>query len=210
MSSFLQPFGRSPPGSPACGILQVRILEQVVHALLQGIFPTQESNPSLLRSPAFLQVSSLPVGFLHSSVGKESTCNEGDRGSIPGSGRSPGEGIGYLLQYSWASLVAQLVKNVPAMWETWVWSQGWEDSPGEGKGYPLQYSGLENSMDCMVHGITKSWTQLSDLQFRFHFHFLCHYCHLGSPRHWLALISKASHFLSLNLSFFFFFSIYFH
>ena len=60
---------------------------------------------------------------------------------------SPGEGIGYLLQYSWASLVAQLVKNPPAMQETWVQFLGWEDSPGEGKGYPLQYSGLENSMD---------------------------------------------------------------
>ena len=55
-----------------------------------------------------------------SSVGKESACNAGDPGSIPGSGRSAGEGIGYPLQYSWASLVAQLVKNPPAMWETWV------------------------------------------------------------------------------------------
>ena len=50
-----------------------------------------------------------------------------DPGSIPGSGRSPGEGIGYPRQYSWASLVAQLVKNVPAMWETQVWSLGWEE-----------------------------------------------------------------------------------
>ena len=55
-----------------------------------------------------------------SSVGKESTCNAGDPGSIPGSGRSTGEEIGYPLQYSWASLVAQLVKNQPAMRETWV------------------------------------------------------------------------------------------
>ena len=46
---------------------------------------------------------------------------------IPGSERSPGEGRGYPLQYSWASLVAQLVKNPPAMWETWVRSLGWED-----------------------------------------------------------------------------------
>ena len=56
-----------------------------------------------------------------SSAGEESTCNAGDPGSIPGSGRSPGEGIGYPLQYSSASLVAQMVKNLPAMWETWVW-----------------------------------------------------------------------------------------
>ena len=50
----------------------------------------------------------------------ESACHAGDPGSIPGLGSSPGEGIGYPLQYSWASLVAQLVKNLPAMWETWV------------------------------------------------------------------------------------------
>ena len=59
-------------------------------------------------------------GFPDSSVGKESACTAGDPGSIPGSGRSTGEGIGYPLQYSWASLVAQLVKNPPTMRETWV------------------------------------------------------------------------------------------
>ena len=57
---------------------------------------------------------------LNSSVGKESACNGGDLGSIAGLGRSAGEGIGYLLQDCWASLVAQLVKTLPAMWETWV------------------------------------------------------------------------------------------
>ena len=57
---------------------------------------------------------------LASSAGKESTCSAGDPGSIPGWGRSPGEGIGYPLQYSWASLVAQLVKSQPAMQETWI------------------------------------------------------------------------------------------
>ena len=62
-----------------------------------------------------------------SSVGKESTCNAGDPSSIPGSGRSAGEGICYPLQYSRASLVAQLVKNQPAMQETWVRSLDWED-----------------------------------------------------------------------------------
>ena len=65
-------------------------------------------------------------GFPGSSAGKESTCNVGDLGSIPGLGRSP----------------------------------------GEGNGYPLQYSGLENSMDCIVHGVTKHWTQLSDFHFQ--------------------------------------------
>ena len=70
--------------------------------------------------------------FSGSSAGKEFACNAGDLGSIPGSGRSPGEGIGYPLQYSWASLVAQPVKNQPAMQETWVWSLGWEDSLKKG------------------------------------------------------------------------------
>ena len=55
-----------------------------------------------------------------SLASKEFTCNAGDPGLIPGSGRTPGKGIGYPLQYSWASLVAQLVKNLPAMQETWV------------------------------------------------------------------------------------------
>ena len=55
-----------------------------------------------------------------SSAGKESTCNVGDPSLIPGSGRSTGEGIVYPFQYSWASLVAQIVKNPPAMQETWV------------------------------------------------------------------------------------------
>ena len=79
---------------------------------------------------------------------------------IPGSGRFAREGIGYPLQYSWASLVAQLVKSLQGG------RPGLGRSPGEGKG-PRQYSGLENSMDCIVHGVTKSWTRLSN----FHFHF---------------------------------------
>ena len=73
------------------------------------------------------------LGFPDSSVGKESTCNAGDPSSIPGSGRSAGEGIGYPLQYSWASLVAQLVKNSSAMWKTRVRSVDWEDPLEKGK-----------------------------------------------------------------------------
>ena len=65
-------------------------------------------------------------GFSGSSAGKESACKAGDPDLIPGSGRSPVEGIGYPLQYSWASLMAQLVKNLPAMWETWVQFLGYE------------------------------------------------------------------------------------
>jgi len=70
--------------------------------------------------------------FPGSSAGKESACNAGDPSSIPGLGRSPGEGIGYLLQYSWTSSVAQMVKNLPAVQETWVQSLGWEDPLEEG------------------------------------------------------------------------------
>ena len=88
-------------------------------------------------------------GFPGSSVGKESACNAGDPGSISGFGISIGEEIGYPLQYSWASLVAQLVKNLPAMGEYLGSIPGLGRSPGEGEGYPLQYSGLENSMDCI-------------------------------------------------------------
>ena len=76
---------------------------------------------------SYLKTTYTSLGFPDSSVGKESTCSAGDLGSIPGLGRSL----------------------------------------GEGKGYPLQYSGLENSMDCVGHGITKSQTQLSDFQFSF-------------------------------------------
>ena len=73
-----------------------------------------------------------PVGFPNSSAGKESTCNVGDPGLIPGLGRSSEEGIDYPLQYSWASLVSQLVKNPPAMWQTWVQSLGREEAPEKG------------------------------------------------------------------------------
>ena len=114
----------------------------------------------------FVQGNRLP----DSSAGKESACNAG---LSLGSGRSSGEGIGYSLQYSWASLVAQMVKTLPAMQETWVWSLGWEN-PLQ-RGYRLQYSCLENLMDrwawrATVHGVTKSQIQLSFHTFStFHF-----------------------------------------
>ena len=80
-----------------------------------------------------IEVSFITAGFPHSLVGKESTCNAGDPSSIPGLGRSTGEGKGFPLQYSWASLVAQLVKNPPAMRGTWVRSLGREDPLEQGK-----------------------------------------------------------------------------
>ena len=95
------------------------------------------------------------MGFPDSSVGKEFTCNAGDPSSVPESGRSPVEGIGYPLQYSWASLVAQLVKNLPAMRETWVRSLGWEDPwRRERLPTPVSWPGLQ------------CWTRLSDFHFQ--------------------------------------------
>ena len=82
----------------------------------------------LLSTQGHLEDTTCKLGFPGGSAGKESACSKGDSSSIPGLGRSP----------------------------------------GEGKGYPLQYSGLQNSMDCLVHGVAKSWTWLND----FHFHFL--------------------------------------
>ena len=73
------------------------------------------------------------LGFPGGSAGKESAYNAEIPGSIPGSTKSTGEGIGYPLQYSWASLVAHLVKNLPAAWETWVRSLGWKDPLEKGK-----------------------------------------------------------------------------
>ena len=102
-----------------------------------------------------------PQGFPHSSVGKESACNAGVPGSIPGLGRSPGEGIGYPLQYSWASLVAQLVENLPATWETWVQSLGWEDPLEEGMATHSSVLAWRIPIDrrawqATVHGVTES------------------------------------------------------
>ena len=106
------------------------------HSLLQGIFPNQGLNQGLSYcrrilyqlshrgSPRILEWVAYPF-----SSGPSSTRNRnaGDPGSIPGSGKSTGGGIGYPLQYSWASPVAHLVNNLPAMWETCVRSLGWED-----------------------------------------------------------------------------------
>ena len=100
----------------------------------------------------------LLLPFPDSSVGKESTCNAGDPGLIPGLERSSGEGIGYPLHYSWASLVAQLVKKSACNAGDLGSIPGLGRSPGEGKGYPLQYSGLEDSMDCRDHGVAESGT----------------------------------------------------
>ena len=107
------------------------------------------------------------IGFTDNSVGKESICNAGDPSSISGSGRSSGEVIGYLFQVFWGFSCGSASKEsgrnagdlglIPELGR----------SPGEGKGYPRQYSGLENSMNCTVHGVAKSQTRPSDPYFHF-------------------------------------------
>ena len=84
------------------------------------------------------------MDFPGSSAGKESACNAGNPSLIPGSGRSPGEGVGYPLWYSWASLMAQMVKNLPVTRETWVQSLGWEDSLEESMATHCRNSCLKN------------------------------------------------------------------
>ena len=103
------------------------------------------------------------MDFLGSSVGKESTCNIGHPSSISGSGRSPGEGRSYPLQYSWTSLVAETVKNSPAMQETQVWSLGWEDPLEEGMVthsiiLPWRIPMDRGAWRATVHGVAESDT----------------------------------------------------
>ena len=100
-------------------------------------------------------------GFPVSSAGKESSCNAGDPDFIPGSGRSSGEGIGYPLQYSWISLVAQLVKESAHNAGDLGLIPGLGRSLGERERLLISVFGLENSMDCVVLGVAKSQTQLS-------------------------------------------------
>ena len=112
--------------------LHTSVIQYFFFFLVHTFCPKEVTQNFLLRcfscplfSPSpcnrcFYHFSSRWLGFPSSSAGKKSTHNAGDPGSIPASGRSAGEGIGYPLQYSWASLVAQLVKNLPAMRETWV------------------------------------------------------------------------------------------
>ena len=141
------PMDCSLPGSFVHEILQARILEWVAIPP-PGNLPGPEMEPMSLVPPAladrFFIISTIWViricSYLYSyswqhysSVGKESACNAGDPSSIPRLGRSVGEEIGYPLQYFGASLVAQWVKNSPAVQETWVPSLGWEDPLEQGK-----------------------------------------------------------------------------
>ena len=115
--------------------------------------------------PYIYHICTIYQGFLNSSNGKESTCNAGDPSQIPGSGRSAGEGIGQPLQYSSASLVAQLVKNLLQCGRP-----GFDPQlgkiPWRRERLPTSlYSDLEDFMDCIDDGVAKSWTRLSDFHF---------------------------------------------
>ena len=70
-------------------------------------------------------ITSVNAKCKNSFPGREFACNAGEPGLIPELGRSPGEGLGYPLQYSWTSLVAQMIKNLPVMQETWIWKTPW-------------------------------------------------------------------------------------
>ena len=103
-------------------------------------------------------VSMVPMSFPGSLAGEESSCNAEDPGSIPGSGRSPGEGHGNPLHYSWASLLAQTVKNLPTMQETSVRSLGWENFLEKSLAAQSSLIAWRIPMDRGVHGIAKSQT----------------------------------------------------
>ena len=149
----------------ACGILVPQPgIEPTSPALEGGFLTTGPPGKSQDSSYFFTVIQTFPRlswGFPGSSTGKESACNAGDPSSIPESGRSHGEGIGYPLQYSSASLVAQTVKTPPVMQETWVQSLVWEDPLEKGMATHSSVLAWRIPMDrgawwATVHGIAKS------------------------------------------------------
>ena len=178
--------GYSTPGSSVHGILQARILKWVAIPFSRGsswprdwtqvsciadrffnIWSTREALKSV--HCLFYSLCSSVFGFPGSSTGKEYACNVGDSGLILESGSSSGERIGYPFQYSWAFLVAQMVKNLPAMQETWVRSLGWEDPLAEDMATYSSILAWRIPLDkgvwwAMVHEVTKSWRWLSIAQ----------------------------------------------
>ena len=145
------------------------ILYIYIHILTHiSIYPYTH-KPSFLHVHTHQYAMPMPCiwGFPGSSTDKESTCNVGDPASIPGLGRSPGERIGYPLQYSWAFLVIQMVKNLPAVQKTWVRSLGWEDPLEDGMATHSSILAWRIPMDggawwATVHRVTKSQARLSD------------------------------------------------
>ena len=130
------------------------------------VYPMENTGRSLLMGN-FCLIIFISLSPLLGSSCKKCACNAGDTGSIPGPGRSTGEGIGYPLQYSWASLVAQIVKNLPAMWETWARSLVWENPLEEGMATHSSILSWRIPTDreawrATFHGIAESWTWLRD------------------------------------------------
>ena len=164
---FATPWTVARQAPLSMGFFQARMLEWVVISCSRGSSQPRDRThisrigrrfftAKLPGKPCSISYPFSDGGFPRSSVGKESDCNAGDPGLIPGSGRSAGEGIGYPLQYSWASLVAQLVMYPPAMWETWVRQLDWED-PLE-KGMATHSSILASKIAWTIHEVTKSYT----------------------------------------------------
>ena len=150
--------------------LVMKRLSNMVQFCVIVFVPSHSRSLGWLSSPDLHEISvdQAPYMVFHltlSSKKQESTCNSGDPSLIPGSGRSAGEGIGYPLQYSLASFVAQLVKNLPAMWETWVWSLGWEDLLEKAKATHSSLLAWRIPWTLTVYGVSNSETRLSDFHF---------------------------------------------
>jgi len=145
---------------------------------------------------------SLTLVFPGSSAGKGSACNVGDPSLIPWSGRSPGEELGYPLQYSWTSPVAQVVKNPPAMRETWVQSLGWEDPLEEGMtthssilAWRIQWSEEPGGLQSIgLQRAGRDWVTKHSAQYTRHCAACCIWCH-GFHRTFLLTVFQERDFL---------------
>ena len=145
---------------------------KILHVFLTFMLHVNINNKFFWEMAVFSKPNNLMyewgyVWMFFSSAGKESACNAGDAGSIPGSRRSPKERTGYSLQYSWASLMAQMVKKQHAMQQTWIWSLSWEDLLEVGMATHSSILPWGIPMDrgtwwAIVHGVTKSQIRLCD------------------------------------------------
>ena len=155
-------------GPPYCSKTQLTSSISTSISLLVSISILTHTN---LHSYMYIHISMLCLCHVYGAslvaqLIKESTCNAGDPALIPGLGKSPGERIGYPLQYSWAFLVVQMIKNLPAMQKTWLRSLSWEDPLEEGMATHSSILAWRIPMDggawwATVHRVTKSRTQLS-------------------------------------------------
>ena len=125
--------GRSIGASASVSVLLINIQDLISFRINWFDIPAVQGTLKSLLQHLNLKASILQCSAFFMVQISRSACNAGDPSLIHGLGRSTGEGIGYSLQYSWASIMAQLVKNPPAMRETWVQVPGWEDSLENGK-----------------------------------------------------------------------------